>query len=154
MNRSFILLAAATLAAALLLTSCARDTQLRDPQDQAGLLSGTWILGSRIEDGKEVPVKERFMKLVLHDDGTYRAEYRGDATQQWIVAGQGAFSFVPPVVRFFWDSGDVTTFLVVERDPNRLHLHHGATLAPLKEQEPDEVYQRETSGTPASKKPS
>ena len=153
MKRSLLLVAAAGLAA-LVLISCARDAQVTNPQDQAGLLSGIWILGSRIESGKEVPVVERFMKLVLRDDGTYRAEYRGDASQQWIVAGSGVFSFLPPVVQFFWDSGDVTSFLVLERDSNRLQLHHGATLAPLKEQEPDEVYRRETSGTPAPKNPS
>ena len=152
MKRALSLLAAAL--AALFLASCARDAQVSAPQDQAGLLSGTWILTSRIEEGKEVPVAERFMRLVLREDGAYRAEYRGDATQKWIVAGRGVFSFVPPVVQFFWDSGDVTSFLVLERDSNRLHLHHGVSLAPLKEQSPDEIYRRDASGTPGPRKPS
>ncbi len=151
MQRALRIISAVALAA-LFLFACARDVQITSPNDQARLLAGTWILEAKIGDGKEAPVSERFMRLVLHDEGTYRADYRGDPTQQWIVAGRGVFSFVPPVLTFFWDSGNVSSFLVLDRESNRLHLHHGVNLAPLKDQSPDEVYRLEKSGTSGPQK--
>lgn len=97
---------------------------------------------ARIVDGLEVPVGERVMKLTLHPDGTFLANYRGDITQDWILAGQGAYSYEAPMLNLYWDSGRVINLLVDESQPDRLVLHHGRNVAPLKDQEPDEVFSR------------
>jgi len=147
------LFAAAVLALALI--SCSKDASVESKHDdRTQAFAGTWTLQARIADGKEVPANDRFMKLVLNEDGTFRALYRGDRAQNWIVAGQGGYSYAPPALNLFWDSGQVVTLLVVETEPNRLRLHHGTTLAPLKDQEPDDVFVRDTSAKGPTRGPS
>ncbi len=82
------------------------------------------------------------MKLVLNSDGAFIANYRGEINQEWILAGQGAFSYDPPTLNLYWDTGRVINLLVDESQPDRLVLHHGKNIAPLKDQEPDEVFVR------------
>ncbi|MBI5249688.1 MAG: hypothetical protein HY912_09350 [Desulfomonile tiedjei] len=97
---------------------------------------------SRIVDENEVPVAQRFMRLALNPDGTFRADYRGESTQKWIKAGQGAFSYNPPMLTMHWESGATATLLVRAAEPDRMVLHHGRNMVPLAEQEPDEVFAR------------
>jgi hypothetical protein len=131
---------------ALALGSCGKNGSVDNKApDRNQALSGTWTLHARLADGKEVPITERFMKITLTEDGTFRALYRGESTQKWIVAGQGGYSYTPPSLNLYWDSGQVLTLLVVESEPNRLRLHHGPALAPLKDQEPDDIFVRDTT---------
>ncbi len=98
---------------------------------------------SRVVDGKETPATERQMKIVVGDQGTFLFQYRGDDKQKWINAGEGGVSYIPPSLKFFWDTGQTQTLLVVKEQSDRIRLHHGQNLAPLKDQEPDEIFVRE-----------
>ncbi|MCA1959837.1 MAG: hypothetical protein LDL33_03495 [Desulfomonile sp.] len=140
----------------LLICSCSKDTSVEGRPDErtAQAFAGIWSLQARVVDGKEVPVQERFIKLVLNQDGTFRALYRGEKTQKWIVAGQGGYSFTPPSLVLYWDSGQVLSLLVVRAEPNRLQLHHGSALVPLKDQEPDDVFVRDTAPKGPTRTPS
>jgi hypothetical protein len=124
----------------LVLCSCGGNGTPRTLDEQAKLLAGTWDLSYRITGDREEPATSRLLKLTLRDDSTFQALYRGDQSQEWIVAGQGAFSYTASLLRLFWDSGQETALLVRERSPERLVLHHGLNLVPLGEQEPDEVF--------------
>jgi hypothetical protein len=139
---------------ALLMASCSRESSTVKPDDKIRLLVGTWILKSRIVEGSEVPAQERLMKITLNEDGTFRYLYRGDQSQPWILAGQGAFSFNPPDLRFYWDDGPMENLLVVEREPDRIRVHHGFNLVPLKNEDPDEVFARVGSDKAVSKEQS
>jgi len=145
----------AVVVLALVMSSCSKDTSVQGKlDDRIQAFTGTWALQARIADGKEVPVEERFMKLVLSQDGTFRALYRGEKTQNWIVAGQGGYSFTPHSLILYWDSGQVLNLLVVGAEPNRLRLHHGTALVPLKDQEPDDVFVRDTTPKGPTRSPS
>ena len=134
----------ATLAAiSLLLISCGKDSQPVKNPDEAKLLAGTWVLNARIVEGKEEPATGRQMRLILKQDSTFGADFRGEADQKWTRAGQGAFSYIAPDLTFFWDSGQAVSLLVVERDANHFRVHHGRNLVPLKEADPDEIFVRE-----------
>lgn len=136
----------------LVLCSCGGNGTSGALDEQAKLLAGTWNLSYRIAGDREEPATSRLLRLTLRDDATFQALYRGDQSQQWIVAGQGAFSYSAFLLRLFWDSGQETALLVRERSPERLVLHHGLNLVPLGEQEPDEVFTAvagEQSGTAA-----
>ncbi|MGD9818422.1 MAG: lipocalin family protein [Desulfomonilaceae bacterium] len=122
--------------------SCQSQSADTSQNTQGARIVGTWIMTSRIIDGEEVPVKERVMKLVLNSDGTFIANYRGEINQEWILSGQGAFSYDPPTLNLYWDTGRLINLLVDESQPDRLVLHHGKNIAPLKDQEPDEVFLR------------
>ncbi|MEI8181330.1 MAG: hypothetical protein WCG29_01380 [Desulfomonile sp.] len=111
--------------------------------EHASKLAGTWILNAKITEGLEVQVNERLMKLTLNAGGTFRAHYRGDGNQAWIVAGQGGFSYDPPMLNLYWESGSVSAFLVSQTEPDQILIHHGRNLAPLKDQEPDEIFVRQ-----------
>ena len=78
----------------------------------------------------------------------------GKRTQEWIQAGDGAFSYDPPLLTLYWDSGATARLLVVESGPERLVFHHGRNLAPLNNQEPDEVFSRQKTEKGPVKKPS
>jgi len=134
----FLLVAFVTL----FIFSCGPEPAIIESDDRSKALAGTWVLKSRIVAGKESPVTQRFMKLTLGADQTFTAHYRGDRTQNWVRAGVGAFSYNPPLLRFYWDSGQLITLLVREDKSDHLLLHHGSHLAPLKDQEPDEVFVR------------
>lgn len=137
--RIFAILAAVSL----LVISCGNESQPAKSPDEAKLLAGTWVLRAKIVDGKEEVVTGRQMRLHLREDGTFRAEFRGDANQEWTRAGKGAFSYIPPDLTFFWDTGQAVNLLVVERDANRFRLHHGRNLVPLKDGDADEIFVRE-----------
>jgi hypothetical protein len=124
----------------LVLCSCGGNGTPGALDERAKFLAGTWDLSYRITGDREEPATNRLVKLTLRDDATFQALYRGDQSQEWTVAGQGAFSYSSSLLRLFWDSGQETALLVRERSPGRLVLHHGLNLVPLGEQEPDEVF--------------
>ncbi|AFM24246.1 hypothetical protein [Desulfomonile tiedjei] len=125
---------------ALFLTACLGQSNAPQRSDQGIALAGIWDLKARVENEAENPVTQRFMRLAFNPDGTFRAEYRGDESQKWVRAGQGGFSFRPPVLNMHWDSGAISTLLVQNSDPDRMVLHHGRNMVPLAEQDPDEVF--------------
>ena len=142
------------LTASLLIVGCGSDTPGLGDQNEGKVLAGTWILKSRVIDGQERPVDERLMMLVLRSDGTFQARYRGNDSQNWIKAGAGAFSYRPPLLKFFWDSGQVMRLLVTEKEPDQLRLHHGMNMVPLKDQPPDEVFVRTKPAKGPTSRPS
>jgi outer membrane lipoprotein-sorting protein len=115
--------------------------------DSAALesIAGDWTLAARVTGNGETPAQDRFVKLSLKRDGTFRFLFQGDKTQPWITAGEGAFSFTPPTLSFYWDNGAQVRLLVVEKSENRMRLHHGRNLVPVKGADPDEVYVRAPS---------
>ncbi len=100
------------------------------------------MLTSRIDQNGEKEARQRLIKLILQPDSTFQARYRGVPEQDWILAGKGAFSYEKPLLKFFWESGSTVTFLVTDENQDRMTLHHGLNLAPLEDQEPDEVFVR------------
>jgi len=125
------------------MASCGGDLPSTDKKGEVSRLAGTWTLKARISDGVEAPAAERCMRLELHRDGTFKAKYRGNTAQSWIKAGQGAFSYGPPYLNLYWESGAMNSLLVNELDQDRMLIHHGRNLAPLKDQEPEELFTRE-----------
>ena len=125
-----------------LLASCSDQGKIPQKSESAARLSGIWDLKSRITDENEAPVTQRFIRLALKNDGTFRADYRGEANQKWVKAGQGAFSYSPPILTMHWESGAVSALLVRDSQPDRMVLHHGRNMTPLAEQDPDEVFVR------------
>lgn len=142
-NARITLCIAGLCALCLVLVSCGSGPRLTNERDKARTLAGTWVLQSRVVDGKETPATERQMKIVVGDQGTFLFQYRGDDKQKWINAGEGGVSYIPPSLKFFWDTGQTQTLLVVKEQSDRIRLHHGQNLAPLKDQEPDEIFVRE-----------
>jgi outer membrane lipoprotein-sorting protein len=138
----------------LALSSCTEKTAKLERSDNAALLAGTWTMKSRLAADREDPVVQRFMKLRLKEDGTFRADYRGEQDQKWIQAGQGAFSYEPPLLTLHWNSGQVITLLVRNAKPEQLLIHHGRNLAPLKDQEPDEIFVRQKEAKGPTRGPS
>lgn len=134
---------AVIVVAALVVSCTSGDHKAQTDSGEANALAGTWVLASRIDQNGEAAADERQMKLTLQPDSTFQARYRGLPEQDWILAGKGAFSYKKPLLSFFWESGATVTFLVVGQDQERMVLHHGRNLAPLKKQEPDEVFVRE-----------
>jgi hypothetical protein len=109
---------------------------------------------SKIVKGQDIPATTRLMKLVFNSNGTFRAIYRGDEKQAWIRAGAGGFSYSPPFLTLFWDSGAVVTILVEEKDVEHLRFHHGHNLVPMKNQEPDEIFVRQKTEKGPTRQPS
>ncbi|MGO9117557.1 MAG: hypothetical protein ACLQPD_08090 [Desulfomonilaceae bacterium] len=138
----------------VLCISCDRQTGSVQKNENNSRLAGTWIIQSRIIDEVESRVDERFVGFVFDANGLFRSTYRGERTQEWIRAGDGAFSYDPPLLTLLWDSGATARLLVVESGPERLIFHHGRNLAPLNKQEPDEVFSRQKTEKGPVKKPS
>ncbi len=138
------------LTGCLVISSCGPDADLGRTADKAEELAGAWILESRVSDGLTLPARERQMKLVFTDEGTFKASFRWDDSQVWTTAGEGAFAYVPPHLKFHWDSGPTTVFLVVEKGDDRLRLHQGRSLAPWRDDEPDQIFVKQGA---ASQKP-
>lgn len=122
--------------------------------DESAKLAGTWIMKSRIVDDKPEPANQRLMKLHFAEGGTFRAEYRGDPSQPWITAGRGGFSYESPYVTLYWNNGQVLTLMVREANGDQLLVHHGRSLAPLANQEPDEQFERSKENKGPTRKPS
>jgi hypothetical protein len=125
------------------LISCSSQSVAPQKTNHAQSVAGIWDLKARIADDAETPVTQRFMRLSLNPDGTFRAEYRGDESQKWVRAGQGGFSYNPPLLSMHWESGATSTLLVRDFAPDRMVLHHGRNMTPLADQDPDEVFVRE-----------
>src|SRR5208337_3082705 len=134
--------------------SCDRQTGSVQKNENNSRLAGTWIIQSRIVDEVESPIAERFVRFVFDTNGLFQSTYRGEKTQEWIQAGDGAFSYDPPLLTLYWDSGATARLLVVESGPERLVFHHGRNLAPLDNQEPDEVFIRQKIEKCPVRKPS
>ena len=149
-----ILVSGLVLLGALVVASCSRSHTGAEKSADASRLTGTWLLTARIVGNQDVPVTNRLMKLVFNSNGTFRAVYRGDETQKWIGAGSGGFSYARPLLTLFWDSGPVVTILVEEADPDRLLFHHGRSLVPLQNQEPDEIFVRQKIEKGPTRQPS
>ena len=145
---------AALILVSILLVSCDRQTGSVPKNENNSRLAGTWLIQSRIVDGADSPADERFIRFVFDADGLFSSEYRGEKNQEWIQAGNGAFSYQPPLLTLYWDSGATATLLVVESGPERLVFHHGRNLAPLVNQEPDEVFARQKMEKGPVRKPS
>jgi hypothetical protein len=127
-----------------LLIGCQNPTNIQDEKThKPGKLLGTWTLAARIQDGQELPATQRVMRLTFSDKGTFTAEYRADSSQPWIRPGKGVFRYASPTLSLYWDSGAVSTLLVTEMDQERILVHHGRNLVPLKDQEPGEIFQRQ-----------
>lgn len=126
----------------LTLVSCQAPSKDSASTDNKARITGTWLMTARMVDGSEISAIERVMKLALNPDATFLAYYRGEMSQDWILAGQGAFSYEAPMLNLYWDSGRVINLLVDESQPDRIVLHHGRNSAPLLDQEPDEVFVR------------
>jgi len=149
------LLLAGIATMSLVLASCGAEyTQHRDDRGQVRLPAGTWALKSRLIKGNWTPAVQRQLKLELSGEGTFTARYRGDANQGWIRAGSGALSYDPPHLTFFWDSGQIVRLIVMERKPEQIVIHHGRNLAPLKNQEPDELFVVRKTGSKSPDQPS
>lgn len=146
--------AVALIFLSILLVSCDRQTITVQKNDSNSLLAGTWIIQSRIIDGVDSPADESFLGFVFDADGLFKSKYRGEKSQEWTRAGEGAFLYNPPLLTLYWDSGDTATLLVVESGPDRLVFHHGRNLAPLINQEPDEVFARQKPEKGPVRKPS
>jgi hypothetical protein len=139
----------------LLLASCrdqAPSTQTLNQQNAQ--LIGTWTLKTRSTGGEETPATERQMKLIFLTGETFRAEFRGDDTQKWIRAGEGSFTYRPPELTLYWESGGIMTLLVTELASDSLFVHHGRQVVPLNNQEPDEVFVRHKPQTGPIRNPS
>jgi hypothetical protein len=150
----FLTPAAALIFLGGLLLSCDRQTATISPNPSNSLLAGTWIIQSRVIDGVASPAEERFIRFAFGADGLFKAKYRGEKNQDWIRAGEGAFSYDPPVLTLYWDSGATAALLVVESNQERIVFHHGRDLAPLVNQEPDEVFTRQKTEKGPVRKPS
>jgi hypothetical protein len=134
--------------------SCTSQPKSAEKSSDASRLAGTWVLTSKVVEGQAVPVTARFMKLTFNNNGTFRAIYRGDARQAWIGAGAGGFSYTPPILTLFWDSGPEVTIVVEEKDVERLQFHHGRNLVPLNNQDPDEIFVRQKTEKGPTRQPS
>jgi len=137
-----------------LAVSCTSQPKPAEKNGDASRLTGTWVLTSKVVDGQDIPVTSRLMKLVFNSNGTFRAIYRGDEGQDWIRAGAGGFSYTPPLLTLFWDSGPPVTIVVEEKDPERLLFHHGNSLVPLNNQDPDEIFVRQKTEKGPTRQPS
>ncbi|MGB6066050.1 MAG: hypothetical protein WBG50_14715 [Desulfomonilaceae bacterium] len=137
-----------------LIVSCSSQTGSVEKTADDSRLAGTWVLTSRIIKGQDVPATNRLMKLVFSNNGTFRSTYRGDEAQKWIAAGAGGFSYTPPLLTLYWDSGPVVRITVKETDPKRLLFHHGRNCVPLKNQDPDEIFVRQKSEKGPTRQPS
>jgi hypothetical protein len=138
----------------VLSVSCDRQTGSVQKNENNSRLAGTWIIQSRIIDEVQSPADERIVRFVFDTNGLFQSTYRGERTQEWIQAGDGAFSYDPPLLTLYWDSGATASLLVVESGPDRLVFHHGRNLAPLNNQEPDEAFSRQKTEKGPVKKPS
>ncbi len=105
-------------------------------------LLGTWVLTARIIDGQDGPVQDRVVKLVFKKNGGFETSYKGEPDQVWVRAGQGVYSYNPPILSLHWDSGRVVPLLLSNLTPESFRAHHGRDLAPLKDQEPDEIFKK------------
>ena len=148
-----------TLCAVLLLSGllmgCAEQSpNLESASANSRMIAGSWVLKTRVSGGSAQPAQDRIMRLNLTPRGTFTAYYRGDATQKWIRAGEGGFSYVPPLMTLFWDNGAKVTLLVTEEGPDRIRVHHGRNLAPLKNQDPDEIFVKQKTGRGPTRSPS
>jgi hypothetical protein len=150
----FLTPALALIFVTVLLLSCDRQPGAMQKKPSNPLLAGTWIIQSRIINGVASPAGERFVRFAFDANGLFKAKYRGEKNQDWIWAGEGAFSYDPPYLTLYWDSGATAALLVVESGPERLVFHHGRNLAPLINQEPDEVFARQKTEKGPVRKPS
>lgn len=124
-----------------LLSACGeRPSDLDEPSSDARLIAGTWVLQARMSGDAETPASDRIMRLVFTPHGTFRAHYRGDASQPWIRAGRGGFAYSSPTLTLFWENGATANLLIIEQTPDRMKVHHGRNLVPLKDQDPDEIF--------------
>ncbi len=133
-----LLLAAGVVA----LLSCQdnKSTQkMKEPPDE---LIGTWVLSDRIIDGQSSPTQNGIIKLSFRKTGKFQASFQGEPNQKWVEAGQGVFSYDPPLLTLYWDSGRVVPLLLSNLSSDSLHFHHGRTMIPLKDQEADEVFRK------------
>ena len=138
----WLIITVGLLVSSMALFSCQSPSKDSASKDNKSRIVGQWLMTARIVDGAEVPATERVMKLALNTDSTFLAYYRGEMNQDWILAGQGAFSYDAPMLNLYWDSGRVINLLVDESQPDKLVLHHGRNVAPLADQEPDEIFVR------------
>jgi hypothetical protein len=113
--------------------------------ENAGKLVGTWTLVSKIDDDKETPVTQRFLKLEFKPDGSFKAAFKGEENQSWIQPGQGGYAYTPPLLTLYWQTGNSLSLLVFELGPDKLRFHHGRNMLPTKDQEPDEIFVRAKS---------
>ena len=138
----------AALIAALCLGSCGEKAPTIEKSKDSGRLAGVWVLKSRLAGGEDQGAQglERQMKLVFTDDQLFKAEFRENDSQKWIKGGEGSFSYSPPLLTMYWESGTINPMLVVEKDPNTIEVHHCRTMIPVKDQEPSEVFVRQKGG--------
>jgi hypothetical protein len=146
--------AIALITAGMLLPSCDHQSGTTQKNQNNSRLAGTWIIQSRIIDGVASPANERLVEFTFDSDGLFKSKYRGEKDQDRIRAGEGAFSYQPPILTLYWDSGATATLLVFETAQEELVFHQGRNLAPLMNQEPDEVLVRQKTGKGPVRKPS
>jgi len=139
---------------ALLAVSCGKQAATPEKKEQTARISGSWVLQARITEGAQSPANERIMRISLNPDGTFITNYKGDESQEWIRSGQGGFSYDPPHLNLYWENGASVTLLVTELEPDRILVHHGRNVVPLKDQEPAEIFVRHKIEKGPTRKPS
>ncbi len=120
--------------------SCGGPTGSIQKNENNSRLLGTWILHSRLSAETETPADQRQIKFTFLGNDLFSAQFRGDAVQEWIGAGRGSFSYEPPYLLLYWDSGATAALLVTEASTERIRIHHGRNLVPMAGQEPDELF--------------
>jgi hypothetical protein len=136
------------------LISCTGSSGTSEKKVTSSKLAGVWTLEKRVVPEGDVSVNQRLMKLSFNADGTFRSQYKGEPSQDWISSGQGAFVYNPPLLSLYWDSGAVSNITVTERDSDNLLFHHGRQMVPLASQEPQEVFVRRQAEKGPTRSPS
>lgn len=126
----------------LLLVSCGNGSTNTSESNKNARLIGKWLLKSKVQNGKQVPVTENQILFEFRSDGTFISRYRYRPSDPWLNSGAGAYIFQPPTLELYWNSGRLIALTVTEKQPNLLSVHHGRNLAPGRDQEPDEVFER------------
>ena len=124
-----------------LLCSC-QEQKTQISAEVPSELLGTWVLAARIINGQDAPAQDRVVTIVFKKNGVFETSYKGEPDQEWVRAGQGAYSYNPPILSLHWDSGRVVPLLLSNLTPESFRAHHGRGLAPLKDQEPDEIFKK------------
>jgi hypothetical protein len=130
----------------LLLIGCSNQDTASKESGSSNLV-GVWQLKARIIDEKEIPAEDRIMKIIFEPNNFFKAMYKGTKDQDWIKAGQGGYVYKAPYLSLHWENGRLLSLYIKELASNRMLIHHGKSLAPMKDQEPDEVFEKLPNGT-------
>ncbi len=134
--------------------SCGGPTGSIQKNQNNSRLLGTWVLNARLAGEMERPAEERQIMFTFLGNDLFTARFRADGAQNWTGAGRGSFSYQPPYLYLYWDSGATATLLVTEVGPESIRIHHGRNLVPMLGQDPDEIFVRQKTDTDAGSRQS